>query len=169
MVMTEGTPQDGRVHTRALEEGELEYLRDLMTRWQSYSFVSAGVGLVLGLIAGSMRGYVVGGAAQISSTAAYSLAAALIVSGALGCWIMQVVAKRIARDLEASVAVQVKTPLTSRLSGSYVLLDTSGPRFRLTRTGWERAGPQGTGADRTLAIAPFSRVVLAVDGRAAYP
>ena len=115
------------------------------------------------------RRRMVGGAAQISGEVAYTIAVGLITVGVLGCFIMQVVARRLRRDIEYSQAVLVTTSVRTRVVGKYVVLETPGPSFRLTRAGWERQGLPSQAEALTIAFTPASRVVLAVNGLAVFP
>ncbi len=159
--MTAGT-------VRTLHEAEVDYVKDLATRWQSYSYVSAGVGLVLGLIAGSMRGYVVGGSLEVSGQVAYGLAIGLLATGGLICGVLQIVARRLGRDIEAARVESLQAQGRAEAAKGYVYLDAAGRRFMLTRSAWERLGlPLGPGTFQ-VEYTPVSRVVLTVNGLPAH-
>lgn len=154
---------------RTMLEAETDYVRDLATRWQSYSYVSAGVGLVLAIIAASMRGYSAHGAAMISRETAYGLALAIFGAGCLGCAVFQVVGRRLLRDLETARVESVASSGRAEPAEKYVRVAAGGAWFLLRRADWDRlALPVGELANVTLEYTPAGRVVLTVNGSPVY-
>ena len=154
---------------RTMLEAEIDYIKDLATRWQSYSYVSAGVGLVLAIIAASMRGYSAHGAAMISREVAYGAAAAIFGAGCLGCAVFQVVGRRLLRDLDLARVESVVAPGRAEPSEKYIRIAAGGAWFLLRRADWDRlALPVCVLAQVTLEFTPASRVVLTVNGSPVY-
>lgn len=153
---------------RALYAAEEDYVRDLATRWQTWSYVSAGAGLVLATIAASMHGYVVAGFAGIGPSVAYGLALAIGGGGLVLCGVLQVVARRILADLATARVETVAADGRAEERGKYVQVAAAGERFLLAKADWVRhALPLGS-APFTLEFTPVSRVVLTVNGAAVY-
>lgn len=154
---------------RTMLEAEIDYVRDLATRWQSYSYVSAGVGLVLAIIAASMRGYTAHGAAMVSRNLAYGIATAIFATGCLGCAVFQVVGRRLLRDLDQARVESVVAPGRVEPADKYVRVAAGGAWFLLRRADWDRlALPVGELHSVTLEFTPASRVVLTVNGSPVY-
>lgn len=153
---------------RTMYEAEVDYVRDLATRWQSYSYVAAGVALVLGIIAASMRGYVVHGVAMVSGAVAYSLAAIIMGTGFTLCGILQVVARRLFRDIEAARVDAVEAEAVAHVVKSYVYLDVPGDRYLVQKAVWERLGLPLGDLPVLVEFTPGGRVVLAVNGSPVY-
>lgn len=154
---------------RTMLEAEIDYVKDLATRWQSYSYVSAGVGLVLAIIAASMRGYSAHGAAMVSKELAYGIAGAIFGAGCLGCAVFQVVGRRLLRDLDLARVESVASSGRAEPADTYVRVAAGGAWFLLRRADWDRlALPVGELANVTLEYTPSSRVVLTVNGSPVY-
>jgi hypothetical protein len=153
---------------RALAETEIEYLRSLATCWQSYGYVAAGSGLVLGIVAGSMRGYVAGGAGRVSAAVAYGAAAVLFGGGALLCAVLLAVARRILKDVEQARVERVEGRAEAEPDAKFVRLTIGRQRFLMRREAWDRLGPPSPGDTLRVEFAALTRVVLTVDGRPAY-
>lgn len=153
---------------RTLYEVEADYLRDLATRWQSYSYVAAGVGLVLGIIAASMRGYVVHGVAMVSGPVAYGLSVAIMGAGFILCGVLQIVARRLFRDIETARVEAVEAEAVAHVVKSYVYLDVPGERYLLQKTAWDRTGLPLGELPVLIEFTPGGRVVLAINGSPVY-
>lgn len=153
---------------RTLRELEVDYLKDLLLRWRSYSYVAAGVGLVLGIIAASMHGYMMHGFAMVGPAISYGLAAVLAGGGVLICGVLQVVARRLKRDLDLLRADELRGEARAAAEGRYVRLDLGGERFLLERAAWDRAGLKLGAMECRLEHTPVGRVVLTVNGSAVY-
>ncbi len=153
---------------RTMYEAEADYVRDLATRWQSYSYVAAGVALVLGIIAASMRGYVVHGVAMVSGPVAYGLAAVIMGTGFTLCGILQLVGRRLFRDLEAARVDAVEAEAEAHVVKTYVYLEVPGDRYIVTKSAWDRIGLPLGRIPVLLEVTPGGRVVLAVNGTAVY-
>ena len=153
---------------RTMYEAEVDYMRDLATRWQSYSYVAAGVGLVLGIIAASMRGYVVHGVAMVSGPVAYTASAVIMGTGFTLCGILQLVARRLFRDIDAARVDAIEAEAVAQAVKTYVYLDVPGDRYVIDRSVWERIGLPLGPLPVLLEITPGARVVLAVNGSPVY-
>ena len=154
---------------RTMLEAEIDYIRDLATRWQSYSYVSAGVGLVLSIIAASMHGYSSHGAAMIGRGTAYGIALSIFTAGCLGCAIFQIVGRRLLRDLDLARVETVASNGRAHPSDQYIRVAVGGAWFLLRRADWDRlALPVGELTAVTLEFTPTSRVVLTVNGAPVY-
>jgi hypothetical protein len=150
-------------------EAEVDYIRDLATRWQSYSYVAAGVGLVLGIIAASMRGYVVHGVAMVSGAIAYTLAAAIMGTGFTLCGVLQVVARRLFGDIDAARVDAIEAEAVAQVVKTYVYLDVPGDdRYVVQKSVWDRIGLPLGELPVLLEVTPGGRVVLAVNGTPVY-
>jgi hypothetical protein len=150
-------------------EAEADYVRDLATRWQSYSYVSAGAGLVLAIIAASMRGYTIHGESIVSPGTAYGIAMAIFGAGCAGCAVFQFVGRRLRRDLEQARVESVASSGRADPAEKYVRVAAGGAWFLVRRADWERLALPAGDLDRiALEYAPASRVVLTVNGAPVY-
>ncbi len=154
---------------RTMLEAETDYVKDLATRWQSYSYVSAGASLVLAMIAASMHGYSINGAAVIGEKASYGLAVAIFTLGCAGYAVFQFVGRRLQRDLDQARVESVASEGRAAPDDKYVRVAAGGEWFLLRRADWDRLQlPVGDLAKITLEFAPVSRVVLTVNGAPVY-
>ena len=154
---------------RTMLEAEQDYVKDLATRWQSYSYVSAGASLVLAIIAASMHGYSINGAAVIGRNASYGLAIGIFMLGCAGYAVFQVVGRKLVRDLDQARVESVASSGRAEPADAYIRVAAGGSWFLLRRADWDRlALPVGELATVTLEFAPASRVVLTVNGSPVY-
>lgn len=152
---------------RTLLEAEADYVKDLAVRWQTYSYVAAGTALVLAIIAASMRGYLAGGA-RIGNAVAYGLAGAIAATGAALCAVLQVVARRLLRDLATARVDAWEGEGRAEPKGRYVLFHAGPERFLIQLTSWDRAGLPLGGQRARIEHVPVTRVVLTLNGAPTY-
>ena len=154
---------------RTMYEAEADYIRDLAVRWQTYSYVAAGVGLVLGIIAASMRGYAAtSGMAIVSGTVAYGISGVLFAIGFSLCGVLQFVARRLFGDIASARVDALEGEANAREQKEYVVLDLPTTRFMLRKTEWDRAGLPLGRVPLVLEYTPGGRVILAINGTPIY-
>lgn len=153
---------------RTLHAAEEDYVRDLATRWQTWSYVAAGAGLVLAIIAASMHGYLVPGFTGLGNNVSYGLAGVIGGGGLLLSAILQIVARRLARDLASARVEAVVAEARAEAHGKYVQVAAAGERFLLARPDWLKTALPLGAAHLTLEVTPVCRVVLTVNGLPVY-
>lgn len=153
---------------RTMRAAEEDYVRDLATRWASWSYIAAGGGLVLAIIAASMRGYAVPGFAQVSAAVSLGLAGTIGGTGLVLCGVLQSVARRLRSDLALARVDTVAGDATATAAGKYVTVAAAGTRFLHPREDWERRGLPLGAARLELEVTAVTRVILCVNGSPVY-
>jgi len=93
---------------------------------------------------------------------------AIFAGGGALCAVLQVVGRRLLRDLGLARVDAVEGEGRATPSGRYMLVDLGGVRWLVLKATWERAGlPEGAARVR-LEHTPVSRLVLTLNGSPTY-